>query len=62
MLEEEESEAIREWRAKQAEEIKQRDERSKQKREETILKAEKAIDTFYEKYNAEKEKTIRENK
>ena len=35
---------------------------SKKKREETILKAEKAIDQFYDDYNASKEKNIRENK
>jgi hypothetical protein len=32
------------------------------KREETILKAEKAIDSFYDDYNSSKEKNIRENK
>lgn len=58
----EETEPILEWKARQAEEIKKRDEASKAKREETILKAEKAIDAFYDKYNAEKEKTIKENK
>ena len=52
----------REWREKQAEEIKARDERSKAKREETISKAERAIDQFYEEYAAKKEKNIRENK
>jgi hypothetical protein len=59
---EEDSEAVKEWRAKQAEEIAARDEASKKKREETILKAEKAIDQFYDDYNASKEKNIRENK
>jgi hypothetical protein len=43
-------------------EIKKRDEESKRKKEETVLKAEKAIDAFYENYNAEKEKSIRKNK
>ena len=56
------SRAFREWREKQAEEIKKRDEASKAKREETIGKAERAIDQFYEEYAAKKEKAIRENK
>lgn len=59
---EEDSPAIKEWREKQAEEIKKRDEASKKKREETILKAEKSIDAFYENYNQEKERNIKENK
>lgn len=57
-----EPEAITRWREQQAEDIKKRDERSKAKREETITKAEQAIDQFYEEYNASKEKSIKENK
>ncbi|KAL7410925.1 clathrin light chain [Mrakia frigida] len=57
-----ESEAITSWKVKQAEEIKARDEKSKAKREETIVKAEQAIDKFYEDYNAGKERSIKENK
>ena len=52
----------REWREKQAAEIKARDEASKAKRQETIGKAERAIDQFYEEYAAKKERNIRENK
>lgn len=52
----------REWRERQAEEIRQRDEASKAKRQETIAKAEAAIDQFYEEYAAKKERSIRENK
>ena len=52
----------RDWREKQAAEIKARDEASKAKREETIAKAEKAIDQFYEEYASKKERNIRENK
>ena len=52
----------RQWREKQAEEIKARDEASKAKRQETIGKAERAIDQFYEEYSAKKERNIRENK
>ncbi|KAJ9117503.1 hypothetical protein QFC22_004353 [Naganishia vaughanmartiniae] len=59
---EEDTEPIREWREKQQAEIKKRDEESKRKKEEVVLKAEKAIDAFYENYNAEKEKNIRKNK
>ncbi|KAG9312174.1 clathrin light chain-domain-containing protein [Chiua virens] len=61
-IQEDEPEVIREWREKQAEEIKQRDEASKAKRQETISKAEAAIDQFYEEYAAKKERSIRENK
>lgn len=52
----------REWREKQAAEIKARDEASKAKREETVAKAERAIDQFYEEYAGKKERNIRENK
>jgi len=58
----EDSEPIKAWRSKQAEEIKARDEKDRAKREEMRGRAEKDIDRFYEKYNQEKEKTIRENK
>ncbi|KAF8841717.1 hypothetical protein BDN67DRAFT_1002142 [Paxillus ammoniavirescens] len=61
-LDEDEPQVIREWREKQAEEIKVRDETSKAKRQETISKAEAAIDQFYEEYAAKKERAIRENK
>ncbi|KAH9177499.1 clathrin light chain [Lactarius sanguifluus] len=44
----EEPEVIRQWRERQAEEIKMRDERSKARRQETISKAERSIDQFYE--------------
>ncbi|KAF9450095.1 hypothetical protein P691DRAFT_811119 [Macrolepiota fuliginosa MF-IS2] len=57
-----EPEVIREWREKQQEEIKARDEASKAKRQETISKAERSIDEFYEDYARKKERNIRENK
>lgn len=50
------------WRERQAEEIRNRDEASKAKRQETISKAERAIDAFYEDYNKKKERNIKENK
>ena len=53
---------FREWREKQEEAIKARDEASKAKRQETIAKAERAIDSFYEDYSRKKERNIRENK
>ena len=52
----------REWREKQEETIKARDAASKAKRQETIAKAERAIDAFYEEYAHKKERNIRENK
>ncbi|KAG7449733.1 uncharacterized protein BT62DRAFT_978921 [Guyanagaster necrorhizus] len=61
-IEEDEPEVIKEWRARQAEEIAARDEASKARRQEIISRAERAIDEFYEKYNAKKEDTIAENK
>ncbi|CAK9785221.1 unnamed protein product [Cutaneotrichosporon oleaginosum] len=59
---EEETEPIRQWREKQAEEIKRRNAADQEKRDEMANKAEKAIDQFYEDYNKQKEKNIRENK
>lgn len=59
---EEDSEPIKAWKERQREEIKKRDEESARKKEEMVLKAEKAIDAFYEKYNETKERSIRENK
>ncbi|OAX40214.1 hypothetical protein K503DRAFT_714907 [Rhizopogon vinicolor AM-OR11-026] len=61
-LDEDEPEVIRQWREKQAEEIQARDEVSKAKRQQTVSKAEHAIDQFYEEYAAKKERNIRENK
>ncbi|KAJ8583839.1 hypothetical protein M405DRAFT_866709 [Rhizopogon salebrosus TDB-379] len=61
-LDEDEPEVIRQWRERQAEEIHARDEASKVKRQETISKAEHAIDQFYEEYAAKKKRNIRENK
>lgn len=59
---EEDSEPIRAWKERQKEEIRQRDENSKRKKEETILKAEESIDKFYERYNEDKKKSIIKNK
>ena len=53
---------FREWREKQEEAVKERDAASKAKRQETIAKAERAIDAFYEDYARRKERNIRENK
>jgi hypothetical protein len=50
------------WRDHQTEKIAERDEESKAKRAETVAKAERDIDKFYEEYNAKKERQIRENK
>jgi Clathrin light chain len=52
----------RQWRERQADEISARDERSKTRRQETISKAERAIDQFYEEYSTKRERQIRENK
>lgn len=47
---------------KQAEEIARREEASSKKREETIVKAQNAIDNFYKEYNQKKEQNIARNK
>jgi hypothetical protein len=52
----------RDWREKQQEEIRARDAESKVRREETIDKAERAIEEFYENYAKKKERSIRDNK
>ena len=59
---EEDTEPIREWRERQAKEIEERNAAAREKRDEMANKAEKAIDQFYEDYNKQKEKNIRENK
>ncbi|KAI5479061.1 clathrin light chain [Pseudohyphozyma bogoriensis] len=59
---EEESEFIKSWKVKQAEEIAKREEEAAKKKEETIVKAQNAIDNFYKEYNAKKEKSIAKNK
>ena len=59
---EEDTEPIKEWRAKQQEEIKRRDEQDQKRRDEMSETAEKWIDGFYEDYNTVKERSIRENK
>ncbi|KAJ7350638.1 clathrin light chain-domain-containing protein [Mycena albidolilacea] len=61
-LVEDEPQVIKDWREKQAAEIKARDEASKERRQETITKAEKAIDAFYDEYAKKKERAIRDNK
>jgi len=53
---------LRNWRGKQEAEIKARDEASKARRQETISKAERSIDEFYDDYAKKKERNIRDNK
>lgn len=52
----------RDWRAKQQSEIVARDEASKARRQETIAKAERSLDDFYEEHSKKKERSIRDNK
>lgn len=61
-LEEDEPQVIKAWREKRDADIKARDAASKTRRQETITKAERAIDSFYEEYANKKERNIRENK
>ncbi|PWN42947.1 hypothetical protein IE81DRAFT_322870 [Ceraceosorus guamensis] len=58
----EESEAVKQWRTRQADDIAKRDAEAERKKSETISKAEQDIDKFYEEYNAKKEKSIKQNK
>lgn len=53
---------FREWRARQEDSIRERDSAAQAAKEETIAKAERAIDDFYTEYNAKKEKQIAKNK
>ena len=53
---------FRDWREKQAAEIKARDQASEARRREIIAKAERAIDQFYDEYAAKTKRNIRENK
>lgn len=52
----------RQWRERQEADIRERDAEAQAKKEETIAKAERAIDDFYAEYNAKKEKQIAKNK
>lgn len=47
----EDTQAVKEWRAKQDKKIQARDEQMKKKHEETIQNARQEIDKFYEEYN-----------
>ncbi|KPV77037.1 uncharacterized protein RHOBADRAFT_34500 [Rhodotorula graminis WP1] len=57
-----ESEFIKSWRDKQAQEIAAREDEYARRKEETIAKARNDIDNFYKEYNAKKEKAIAQNK
>ncbi|KIJ31267.1 hypothetical protein M422DRAFT_186238, partial [Sphaerobolus stellatus SS14] len=59
---EEEPEVIKKWREERAEAIRKRDEASEEKKRETIAKAQRSIDEFYDNYNSKKESQIKENK
>ncbi|KAH8805670.1 clathrin light chain [Xylogone sp. PMI_703] len=55
---EEEPEVIKQWRERRDLALRERAERSQQKKEETIKAAQQNIDDFYENYNTKKEKMI----
>ncbi|KAI5796387.1 clathrin light chain [Peziza echinospora] len=59
---EEEPDVIREWKERQQLRIAHQDEQSERKKRETIEKAQRAIDDFYENYNLKKEKVISQTK
>jgi len=55
---EEEPEVIKLWRERQALDIQRRDDLSESRKRETIEKAQRAVDDFYENYNAKRDKAI----
>lgn len=55
---EEEPSVIREWRERRNLALSEREEKSEQKKQETVKAAQENIDDFYENYNSKKEKTI----
>lgn len=57
-----ESASFRSWKVKQAADIEKREKDSAAKKEDTIAKAQHAIDNFYKEYNSKKEKNIAANK
>lgn len=54
-----ESSAIKEWKERQELEIERRDQQAETKRKETIEKAQKAIDDFYENYNSKRDEGVK---
>ena len=52
----------RQWREKQAADIKKRDEMSERRREEIKLQANQSIDDFYMEHKERVERSIKENK
>jgi hypothetical protein len=54
----EEPEVIREWRARQQQQIEKRDAESAKKKERQIADAQKQIDDFYDQYNAKRDKAV----
>jgi len=53
---------FREWRAKQAEEIQEREEKSKRRKEDIKKQAEQSLDEFYQKHTERVARNIKENK
>ncbi|ORY84805.1 clathrin light chain [Protomyces lactucae-debilis] len=54
----EEPEVVREWRARQQQQIERRDAESAKKKEKQIADAQKQIDDFYDQYNAKRDKSV----
>ncbi|ESZ89819.1 putative Clathrin light chain [Sclerotinia borealis F-4128] len=55
---EEEPEVIKQWRERRDLQLQSREERSEEKKQETVKTAQQNIDDFYENYNTKKEKTV----
>ncbi|RKP05113.1 clathrin light chain [Thamnocephalis sphaerospora] len=57
-----EPEFVREWRERQAAVIAERESRAAEEKAKRVEQARKAIDRFYEEYNAKREKAVAENR
>lgn len=58
----EETEALRSWRERQADDIARREAQAERQRAEAVSRAEQEMDEFYANYSAQKEKNIKKNK
>ena len=58
----EETEALRSWRERQADDVARREAQAERERAEAVSRAEREMDEFYANYRAQKEKNIKKNK
>ena len=58
----EETEALRSWRERQADDVARREAQAERERAEAVSRAEREMDEFYDNYRVQKEKNIKKNK